>query len=230
MKKIFITMVFVVAAMVGQAQLFLGGNFATKFSGGSTEFTLTSPSINDYGIDYSDRGSYYEFSPIVGYMFSEKMGFGLHLTTSIQTVKKCTNHELPEFNDKTRIFHYGFAPFFRYVFADFGKLRMLADVKVPITFAQQKHIFKDEDTVIEDDVARQFNFGSYIVPAFIYDLTDHISFTAELGVLSLGIVHSRITVVEENGDITTEYVQKSHEYGIGINNEASLSVGFIYTF
>lgn len=68
----------------------------------------------------------------------------------------------------------------------------------------------------------------------MYEITEHLSFVSELGLLNLGWIHQRIKVTEELEEIgpqtTASYTQKNNQLGFGINNHVQATIGFIYTF
>ena len=132
---------------------------------------------------------------------------------------------------KNTVLHYGFAAFFRYTVFSFNNLKIFADAELPVSFATQKDVVEGNNTTVEVNAPKQFNFGVLIVPGLMYELTEHLSFVSELGLLNFGFIHQRVKVTEEaDPETTLSYVQKNNEYGFGINNHVQATIGFIYTF
>ena len=135
------------------------------------------------------------------------------------------------YDTKNIVSHFGFAPFFRYTVFSFNNLKIFADAEIPVSFATQKSIIEGNNTTLEVDEPKQFNIGLLIVPGLMYEITEHLSFVSELGLLNLGWIHQRIKVTEEIAPQTTmSYTQKNNQLGFGINNHVQATIGFIYTF
>ena len=232
MKKLLFTLAFVIVAIIGQAQLFIGGSIGTKFNGGNVDYTITAP--NNYleeGVQYLNRSSYFNIAPVIGYKMSDNVSFGLRLGYTNSTTKSCSDNFKENYDIKNTVLHYGFAPFFRYTVFSFNNLKIFADAELPVSFATQKNVVEGNNTTVEVKSPKQFNFGVIIVPGLMYELTEHLSFVSELGLLNLGFIHQRVKVTEEAAPETTlSYVQKNNEYGFGINNHVQATIGFIYIF
>lgn len=230
MKKFLIMLVFVAAGLVANAQLFIGGGLGASFSGGNAENSYTVGDLTETQVDYSDKYSEFVISPTVGYMMSDNMGFGLNIGYANTIEKSCTDVEKKEFDEKTAISGFSFSPFFRYIFGDFGKIKLYADAKVPMAFLSTKGTYKEENTVVKEKGPKGFEIGFCIQPAFTYQFNEHISFNAELGLLSLGWSHTKVSMTDEGEDWSSKSVQKSNEFGIGVNTRVPVQFGFVYTF
>lgn len=183
MKKLFITIAFVAAAMFSQAQgLFIGGNIgltSTKYMSDAKEF-------------------HFEIAPNVGYMFADNMGVGLELGYGYKK-------ETPVIGDDVKTSEFAFAPYFRYVFAQLDNFKFYGDVKVAFMFG--KH---------GDDKTSGFGVG--LVPGFSYDFTEHFAMVANLNILSIGYTQYKIEDAKQTN------------FGVGVNQNTDLSVGFVYNF
>lgn len=230
MKKLFIALVFVATGLVANAQLFVGGNIGFGSSNGSSEEIATIGGTTESELDYAPRISNFVIAPTVGFMASDVVGFGATIGWQNEVTKECTNVEEKEFDAKTAFSTFTFAPFFRYVFGDFGKIKLYADAKLPLEFGSSKVQYKDEETLVKEKGPKGFGIGFYIQPAFTYELNEHISFNAELGLLSLGWYHSKMSYTEEDDDYKFEAVGKTNEFGLNVNNRVPVQFGFVYTF
>ena len=238
MKKLFIALVFVATGLVANAQLFVGGNIGFSSSNGNQEITTTTTFGNqqdtDINITYDNRVSTFTIAPTVGYMMPDVMGFGATIGFTKKTEKTCTNAEKKEFNDKNMESTFAFTPFFRYVFGDFGKIKLYADAKLPLEFGSSKSKYEvtnnNKTEIKEDKGPKEFGIGFYIQPAFTYQFNEHISFNAELGLLSLGFQHNKNTAKEELDHFESSTVDKDNEFGFGVNTRVPVQFGFVYTF
>ena len=183
MKKLFITIAFVAAAMFSQAQgLFIGGDIgltSKKFMSDAKEFT-------------------FEIAPNVGYMFADNMGVGIELGYGY--IK-----QTPVVGDAVKTSVFAFAPYFRYVFAQIDNFKFYGDVKLALMFGKQG-----------DD--KMSGFGIGVVPGISYDFTENFAMVANLNILSLGYTQKKVDDYKETN------------FGVGINNNTDLSVGFVYNF
>ena len=84
MKKLFITLAFVAAAVFAQAQLFVGGNLGVNMGSTKVESTKTQKTFG------------FEVKPNVGYMFSENMGAGIALGYKSDKTTTPKNGDVPE--------------------------------------------------------------------------------------------------------------------------------------
>ena len=241
MKRFLIVLVFVATGLVANAQLFVGGSIGFSHGAGYSEETITVNGVvePDYGgLGYNPRTTTFSIAPTVGMMFSDRMGFGATIGYKQDITKTCTDVEKKEFDDKIGLSEFDFTPFFRYVFGDFGKIKLYADAKIPLAFGNNKHVYEKvvgEELVEEkgtSEYPKVFEFGFYIQPAFTYQFNEHISFNAELGLLSLGWKQTKESYVEEDTVIknTREGVEKNSEFGFGINGRVPVEFGFVYTF
>lgn len=234
MKKLFIALVFVATGLVANAQLFIGGNIGFSSSNGSEEYITTIGNESETEIDYFDRVSDFVIAPTIGFMTSDAIGFGATIGFAKGTIKHCTDPAKVEFNNKESISAFTIAPFFRYVFGDFGKIKLYADAKLPLEFSSVKTQHEDEDKIVEEKGPKGFGIGFYIQPAFTYQFNEHISFNAELGLLSLGYSHVKTShSIEEEiyGETYREEASiKENEFGFGVNTRVPVQFGFVYTF
>lgn len=241
MKRFLIVLVFVATGLVANAQFFVGGSIGFSHGAGYSEGTFAINGVVDPDYDdleYFPRTTTFSIAPTVGMMFSDRMGFGASIGFRQEITKTCTDVEKEEFDNKVGLSEFAFTPFFRYVFGDFGKIKLYADAKIPLAFASSKRTYKDieedKEITVEEKGPKGFEIGFYIQPAFTYQFNEHISFNAELGLLSLGWYQTKLSHVDEEeilGDeFKSEYVEKNSEFGFGINGRVPVEFGFVYTF
>ena len=205
MKKLFITIAFVAATMFASAQLFVGGSLGVDMGGRTSDGTKVEKS---FGMT---------INPTVGFMFADNMGVGVDVLFG---TKKTTYPEGDNFWEKTTTI--GFAPYFRYIFAELDSFKLYADAK--FNFRNEKDAAKDDDGHGQKRTA----IGLNIVPGLQYDLTDNLSMVAQLNVLRLGFNSTTYADYEPVEDKTVK--SKETNFGIGINEPTPLTVGLVYTF
>ena len=205
MKKLFITIAFVAATMFASAQLFVGGSLGVDM--GSTTYDGTKV----------EKTFGFTVAPGVGYMFSDNMGVGVDL---IFKSDKSTLPEADNFWSKTT--NFGVEPYFRYVFAEVDNFKFYADAR--INFNKEKESRKED----EGHGDKTTKIGFNIVPGLQYNFTDNISMVAKLNVLRLGYNMETLEEYEAEGDKTVK--TKTSGFGLGINENTPLQVGFVYTF
>lgn len=223
MKKLLLVLVFVALGLVSNAQLFVAGSVAVKYSGGKTEYSW--PMYTTYDDDPKEFG--FAFKPAVGYMIPGKnYGCGLSLGYAYASVKDYDytaneNADVivhPYEKEYSNIFEV--APFFRYAYAKFEKITLYADFKMPVTCGKKK---EDSYNVVKD-VENAFAIGACLIPGLTYKFNDHILFTTEIGLLSINYTHNRNKTIQDN------IVKIDNDFTIGANNRTVASFGFVYLF
>ena len=215
MKKLFITIAFVAATMFASAQLYVGGSLGMGF--GSNKVT--------YDGTTNTRFKTFDFNinPNVGFMFADNMGVGLELNFAFDKTTNPKNDINPvEDIDKTTTF--GVTPYFRYVITTVDNFTFYADGKVNFSTSKDKNVNDGTTT----DGNKNVNFGINVVPGFAYNLTENISFNAELNILKLGWNMTKTTTPKDSLGNGTVY--KNSDFGFGINEPTPIKIGFFYTF
>lgn len=156
MKKLFITIAFVAAAMFAQAQFYLGGSIGFDY--------YKNPTTGIYA--GADKVMSISVLPNVGYMFSDKMGVGVEFGLSYDKAEFTSLSDI-----KTTIFQ--FSPYFRYVFGEIRDFSFYADAKLDFGFGKYND---DSATVI----------GVGILPGVAYNLTDNVAIVGSLNIFRLG--------------------------------------------
>ncbi len=223
MKKLFLALSLVAATFFCQAQLFIGGDLGFGFNSGKVE-TKTDILTTTYD---NPKTTIFEINPFVGYMFNEKFGVGLEVGYGISSVKTDAENDVTY---KNNISTWKAAPFFRYVYGNFNRVKLFADAKVSFAGAYDNFI-----TIVDNDRTREkgpkcFEWGVAVVPGIEFILNEHFSLSGKLNVLSIGYVGSKITTDSQTGFANCEVTEKSNTFGFGVNESTDIVLGMIYKF
>ncbi len=229
MKKLFITMAFVAAAMFANAQFYVGGHIGLNYQKNTETEKIVNVAQTYDGLKQFD----FEILPSIGYMFNDNMGVGLEFGVGITTTtypKADDPYGITTGNQTLKVNQTAFnvIPYFRYVFADVNNFKFYADAKISYKSASPKLTVKDPDanTTTEITGYKESSFGIGIVPGMAYMLTDNISMNAQLNILSLYFVSERSTTTDTDYEDTV----KTTEFGFGVNGTTPIKIGFFYTF
>lgn len=222
MKKLFITLAFVAATFFCQAQFYVGGSLGILGAGGKTTVSSSGSEVSsDMPKDF-----YFTIAPSVGYMFSDNLGAGLDLGFGFGREKYEQDVVGTNWTIKEKTTEWGVAPYLRCVFGDFDNVKLYADLRASFGGLTPKYSAEGNGEVHEEVGDKEFNFGIGVVPGIAYYLNDNIFINARLNLFELGYQMSKVESVD--GDITTTNTYNS--FGLGVNNQTALSVGFYYTF
>jgi len=226
MKKLFITIAFVAAAMFANAQFFVGGGLGFTTEGGKTKLSGNGVTVEAD----APKAMSFQLVPTIGFMFNDNMGVGLDLGFgfSKSVEDNLVDVEGDMYKETIKSTTIAFAPFFRYVFAEVDNFKFYADAK--FAYATNKPKVKDEykdlNVTIEQDGAKMSALAFGIIPGIQYNFTDNISVNAKLNLLSLGYTSAKYTQ-EANG---IKYTETNNQFGFGVNEPTDLEIGFFYTF
>jgi len=223
MKKLFITIAFVAAAMISQAQFFVGGNLGLGTESGTYKMESNGVTVSQD----QPKTFTFTFAPSVGYMFNEKMGVGLDIAFGYGKVTE-KDYDDPEvvITETVKTTQFGLAPYFRYVFAEIDNFRFYGDVRIEWMTSKPKVSYEGNGTTLTFDGNKTTNFGIGVVPGMAYMLTDNISMNCALNILSLGYTTTK-TVNDRDG---VKETWKDNEFGFGVNGATPITIGFFYTF
>ncbi|MBR4137781.1 MAG: PorT family protein [Bacteroidales bacterium] len=223
MKKLFITIAFVAATMFASAQLYVGGNIGMNTQSAKVTTESNGVSVTADGPKWFG----FEFNPSAGFMFNEKMGVGLDLTFGFN---KRTTKGVDEDGDKytrtVKTTTIGFAPYFRYIFAEIDNFKFYADGKIDYRISTPKTTIDYDEMSLSVDGDKTNRLFIGVVPGMAYQLTDNFSLNCKLNILSLG--YTSIKEVEKDGGTTT--TTKYSEFDLGINDPTPITIGVFYTF
>lgn len=225
MKKLFITIAFVATAMFANAQFFVGGSLGMDFQNGKDKFVNSGTTVEQD----APKTFEFTFAPSVGYMFNDNMGVGLDLVFGMGKVTEKDYTFDPVATFKTKTTTIGFAPYFRYVFAEVDNFKFYADARIEYLMSTPKIEGEQGGTTVTIDGPKTTNFGVGIVPGMAYMLTDNISMNCALNILELGFATEKTVTKDWDGQ-GTEYTQKSSDFGFGVNYATPITIGFFYTF
>ena len=226
MKKLFITLAFVAATMFASAQFYVGGSLGMdmtngkwKAEGSGLTVTQDQPKTFDF-----------TFNPEIGFMFNDNMGVGLEFLFGMGKVTaKTYNDPNPVITTTTKTSTIGFAPYFRYVFAEVDNFKFYADARFSYQMAKPKRTVEGNGTTVTADGAKTTLIGFGIVPGMAYMLTDNISMNCTLNILELGFANEKVFDKNPNND-GIDYTTTRSEFGFGVNYATPITIGFFYTF
>ncbi len=228
MKKLFITIAFVAATMFASAQLYVGGSLGMNMQNGKDKVEGNGVSLEQD----QPKTFTFVFAPEAGFMFADNMGVGLQLGFGFgKTTEKIYEDEMgnpidPAATETVKTTTIGFAPYFRYVFAEVDNFKFYADARVSYLMAKPKAKIEQDGTSLEVEGAKTTELGFGIVPGMAYQLTDNISMNCALNILELGFNSTKVK--QENNGVTA--TQKTNNIGFGVNEPTAIEIGFFYTF
>ena len=225
MKKLFITLAFVAATMFASAQFYVGGSLGMdmtngkwKAEGNGLTVTQDQPKTFDF-----------TFAPEIGFMFNDNMGVGLDIMFGFGKVTDKDYDFDPVLTTTIKSTTIGFAPYFRYVFAEVDNFKFYADAKLAWQMTKPKATIEGGGTTVTVDGDKTTNFGIGIVPGMAYMLTDNISMNCALNILELGFSTQKTVEKNPDGD-GIDYTTTSNDFGFGVNYATPITIGFFYTF
>lgn len=225
MKKLFITIAFVAAAMFAQAQFFVGGNLGLGTQSGSVKMETGGTTVTQD----APKTFTFTIAPSVGFMFNDNMGVGLDLFFGSTKLTQKNYNVDPVATKTTKTTGIGFAPYFRYVFAEVDNFRFYADARIEYVSSTPKETSEQGNTTVTRDGNKTTNFGIGVVPGMAYMLTENISMNCALNILSLGFETEK-TVSKNAGPNGEDETRKINEFGFGVNGATPITIGFFYTF
>lgn len=188
------------AAAFCQAQFSIGGQLGMSFDKLKPE----------YGSD--TKLFQLAVAPNVNYMFSDKMGVGLEIDFGFL---KSDNYAAANITGELKATECKFVPYFRYVLCGYDKFQMYADLKVNVGTTKAK--------IDGEKYRKEFGMGVNVVPGVCYNINERMSVHAALNVLALGYNYAKTT-----DEVSDTYV-KNNNFGLNINGNTPLNIGFFYT-
>lgn len=236
MKKLFITIAFVAATMFASAQFYFGGSLGMATQSGkwkSEAAGLTVSQDQPKSFDFT-------FAPQAGFMFTDNMGVGAEILLGMgKTTDKDYTDPDAVVTTTLKSTTFGFAPYFRFVFASIDNFRFYADARLAFSTSTSKGSAEVLGTKVEVTGPKRTNFGFGIEPGLAYMITDNISMNCSLNLLELGFRSSKVvrettdTDIDDDGNIVTINVKNTtttNNFGFGVNNPSAITIGFFYTF
>ena len=216
MKNLFLTMVIAgITAFSAQAQ--------TYFAGGKIGFDY-SDGKSSYGSSSSNRPSNvsFEFSPMLGYYLSDKLGAGVKITLGMGATNNRAEYE----QTKNNSFDWGFSPFLRYTLLTRGDFSVLAEGGVGVFGSTSKSTYGSDS----NKGPRQFGFDIGVMPVLSFSLTPMVSIEASSNLAWFGF-----TVESEkrgSGDSQSKETGTSFGFGVDSNNffRSPYQLGLIFKF
>lgn len=213
-----LSIIFLISAMsiiYADAQFYVGGGFSFNHTGGNTEFNGTTTD--------KDKINSFSLSPIVGYIYTEKIYFGIVANLSISSMEEQTQPDVT----KTTSSSIGAYPFIRYYALNVNKFSAFIQGQAGISIANSKE--KVGGTTTDGPSSNTLSLSAF--PGLAYDLNENVQLYTNIGLLNFGI--SRIATKQEIAG-ETEY-DRDIIFGFGVNMNnivtvGNITVGAIYKF
>ncbi len=199
--RLLLVLVFSLAAVTVNAQIFVGGSVSLSSNVIKTD---------DTGI-ITDRSVFsLALSPKAGFFVSEKMAIGSELYLG-RSVDKLTQTS----ESSSTISSFGISPFMRYYPVSWKRFSMFGQVNCGVQFASLKN--KSAGTLI-DDINRT-NFYTSLYPGLAFDVNERFSLETTLSFL--GFSYS-FTKMEDGTEVT-----KTSGFNMGANLNSITTTGGI---
>ena len=248
MKKLFITIAFVAAAMFANAQFFIGGNLGL----GTTKGKVTTESQGISTSVDSPKTMNFTIAPSLGFMFNDNMGVGLDFDFNYGKFTVKGNNNTTTVKGSA----IGFKPYFRWVFAEVDNFKFYADAYVYFNTGKPKITSEANGISATADGPKTTRFDVGIQPGLQYNFTDHISMNCKLNLLAIAYRTNKVvseTTDAQGNKVTTTTKANGFDFGVngfgyedgpvviddngnaewvGTNfyKDSPISVGFYYTF
>ena len=214
MKKIFLIAVLVLAGITANAQFYIGGSL------GFYENSEKNKDGKKTGTSYST----FSIAPEAGYMFSEKMDFGLSYLFSNDGRKSYYNGEL---GSNTTAKTWGVSPYIRYSLITFGNFDVLG--KLALYFSENSNEYTSYNSYANyKDKYTYTTFGANLSPLLFYNFSKHISIYTQLNFLGLDLSS---TTEKSNGSKTGS--TSTFDFEANTDNIVTfdqIRIGFVYRF
>ena len=224
-----------VNAQITSGQLFTGGAFSLKTTGGTTDNIVTGTTTT------KDNASSFTFKliPQVGFMITENIGAGLGI--GYQYYSRTTPNAIPGTGtdiydqvEKTGTFIIN--PFVRYYKSVTEKFYIFGEASLPIAMVNYSSLKLNDNgdgTVDDDRITKGSGFGLGLALGANYFVTDNIALEAGFNLFGISYTHTKTTNTdkdEKNGDIKTS---SSFNFDLdtdAIFNTGNISVGVKFFF
>ncbi len=203
MKKFFIAVSLIFAAITVNAQWYVGGslNFSTETDKNSDG-------------DKMDTDTRFNISESLGYYVTDKFDIGMRAGFGLGSLK---NHTA---DTKSKSASWTLAPYARYSFLQFNKFEVIARAELSYRGNRTKN---DDGDVMSENTA----IGINIAPILAYNLTDHLVLTTTLNFASFGFNSFKV----KDGNTLNEFgfgFDSDNVMNIGGTN--GVTIGFLYKF
>ena len=223
MKKIYVTIIFVLASMgVCKAQFFLGGELGVWGSSGKNVIKTKSPLI-DTAVEVKDPSTFnFVIAPKLGYFINDKLSVGVILSYNLRT----TTVNAPT-KVKTTTHTFGGSPYVRYAFAQAGNFSFIAEGRIDI-MGGTWNVNPSAAVYTKNTL---FSAGVRVAPVITYNLGKHLVFESRLNFLSLGYTHSREKTKGSLMGVDVTDVTVSNDFNVSIDTDNTfVTIGMVYKF
>lgn len=148
MKKVIFTLAFVALTMAANAQFILGGQLGFNTTSGNTHYEAVAPAT---AFDYPGyEQTSFTFAPTVSYVLNDKMQVGLSLSYSLNSnttygtiaAYAADKEDYVKFKTST----IGFAPYFRYYFAQAGNFNFFCEATLGFYITPRDYTYTFDNT------------------------------------------------------------------------------------
>jgi len=216
MKNLFLAVALTcITAFSAQAQ--------TYFAGGKIGFDY-SDGKSSYGSSASNKPSTvsFEFSPMVGYYLSDKLGAGVKITLGMGTTNNRAEYEQTKGNS----FDWGFSPFLRYTLLTRGDFSVLAEGGAGVFGSSSKTTYGSDS----NKGPRHFGFDIGVKPILSFSLTNRVSIEASTNLAWFGFTVQS----EKRGSGDSQSKDTATSFGFGADSDdffrSPYQLGLIFKF
>ena len=223
MKKIYVTIIFVLASMgVCKAQFFLGGELGAWGSSGKTTDRTKFQSFDTTVVTKNPSTFNFVIAPKLGYFINDKLSVGVILSYNLGT----TTINAPS-KVKTTTHTFGGSPYVRYAFAQAGNFSFIAEGRIDI-MGGTWNVNPSGGIFAKNSL---FSAGVRVSPVITYNVGKHLVFESRLNFLSLGYEHSRQKrKIEIAGTESTETII-GNDFRVSVDTDNTfVTIGMVYKF
>lgn len=224
MKKIFVILVAVAFALTANAQVYLGGSLGFNWQTAKRITNPSDPEAVGSGLTSKNLGTYFSFTPTIGYRFNEKWAAGLDLDLYLQN-SSTTDHRTGAQEQVSKNGQKGWAvaPFARYNLFKIKKFGI--DLRLSARIGTSKTIQSYQDT---EDALKYLDYGATFCPILTLDINEHFALESALGFASIAWEGHKAT--SNNGEYLNMTSVTENYLRLGLQNTTAIAFGCIYKF
>jgi len=197
MKKALLTLALAAFAFAANAQWIIGGQIDFSTAGGTAN---VEPTAVTNAFSYPATKSIdLTFNPTISYVLNDNMQVGLSLSYTYSTTTNYPNtvayYNNKEEWTKTTASTFGFAPYFRYYFAQFNKFNFFCEAALDINITPRSttHVYTNYLTTVDNETKANWSntsIGLTIVPGVNYRINDNWSADCYIDLAGLYFTHN----------------------------------------
>jgi hypothetical protein len=209
MKKLFITLIVVVAATAfANSQTYLGGSVGIGTTGGKSK-GFTEPEVE------GAKSFSFEIAPRIGFYANDRLSFGVAIGYGYEKISEAGLWETQKV--------FSVSPYMRYAFVTLGKFQINIEGGVDFGFGNIEGN-SEALSVMELSV---FRYNIYVVPVLSYDISKYFSLEATLNLFGFNYYSSTLT-----GEVLAlKATDNINGFAMGLNTDSTaVHVGFACKF